>query len=589
MSLEDRVAAERIFKQETQVMVATEAAGEGINLQFCNLMINYDLPWNPNRLEQRMGRIHRYGQRKEVYVANLVAKDTREGKVMKKLMDKLNEIKTALNSDRVFDVIGEVFYGKDLAQLILDAAANARSEEEILKELDIKVDEEYIAKIKEHLGESLATHNIDFTMINEIARIAREQKLIPEYTRNFFVRAFSVAGGAVRERKDGNIAIDSIPWEIRNTADRDDIRKRFGSLIRSYSSITFDREEARRNTSTEFVTFGHPLFESVLDWVEEKCAPELQKGAVFTDPEGAMDGYIVFHEGEIRDGTGEIAGKRLFAHYVSRGNVTKVSPTILWKLAEARSPRSVPVNPDQVTSLVMSSVISDLGDYRNEIEKERARQAGIKEKYGLTSLRQLILELEGDLIELDERKGRGENVDIVIRNKKERQLKYQDAMKNLSDLIAKEREVTMGMPRLMGIIEVRPAGSTMDAMKRDPEVELAAMNFVMEYERNRGRTPEDVSAQDLGFDIRSKEPDGNMRYIEVKGRSRVGEVALTNPEWFKARELGNDYYLFVVFNATTSPEHWIVRNPANQLTAEKKVEVVRYIVGSEEIVSKGGK
>jgi len=108
MNLEDRIAAEGIFKNETEILVATEAAGEGINLQFCHMMINFDLPWNPNRLEQRMGRIHRYGQKKEVFVINLVAEDTREGKVLARLFEKLDEIRSALGSDKVFDVISEV-------------------------------------------------------------------------------------------------------------------------------------------------------------------------------------------------------------------------------------------------------------------------------------------------------------------------------------------------------------------------------------------------------------------------------------------------------------------------------------------------
>jgi SNF2 family DNA or RNA helicase len=135
MRLEERVRAESVFKNETQVMVATEAAGEGINLQFCHLMINYDIPWNPNRLEQRMGRIHRYGQTLEVFVFNMVAEDTREGRVLVRLFEKLEEIKIALRSDKVFDVISEVLYGTNLSQLLLEAAASARDIDEILKEI----------------------------------------------------------------------------------------------------------------------------------------------------------------------------------------------------------------------------------------------------------------------------------------------------------------------------------------------------------------------------------------------------------------------------------------------------------------------
>lgn len=191
MNLEERIKAEKIFKNETQVLVATEAAGEGINLQFCHPMVNYDIPWNPNRLEQRMGRIHRYGQQKEVYVFNLVAEDTREGRVLSKLFQKLEEIKDALGSDKIFDCLGELMHDKNLSQLLLEAAANARSVDEILKEIEITVNEEYIAKVKENVGESLATRFIDYTRIKEMAHQAREHRLIPEYTQSFFKKAFA--------------------------------------------------------------------------------------------------------------------------------------------------------------------------------------------------------------------------------------------------------------------------------------------------------------------------------------------------------------------------------------------------------------
>ena len=169
MKLEDRIEAEKEFKNRTRVLIATEAAGEGINLQFCHLMINYDLPWNPNRLEQRMGRIHRYGQTKECFVVNLVAEDTREGMVLTALFKKIKEIQNALGSDKVFDVLSEVLYGVNLSQLLLEAAASAKGIDEILAEIDIEVDEEYITQVKENLGESLATHYIDYTRIREMA------------------------------------------------------------------------------------------------------------------------------------------------------------------------------------------------------------------------------------------------------------------------------------------------------------------------------------------------------------------------------------------------------------------------------------
>ena len=232
LRLEDRINAESEFKNQSQIMIATEAAGEGINLQFCHLMINYDLPWNPNRLEQRMGRIHRYGQLQEVFVYNLVAKDTREGEVLTALFNKIEEIQTALGSDKVFDVLNEVLYGVNLSHLLLEAAANARSTDEILAELDIRVDEDYITEVKENLGESLATRYIDYTRLDEMAERARERRLIPEYTDAFFRKAFATLNGKLYDRRDGFLAIESVPLSIRKIAEKETFRQKYGGVLK---------------------------------------------------------------------------------------------------------------------------------------------------------------------------------------------------------------------------------------------------------------------------------------------------------------------------------------------------------------------
>jgi SNF2 family DNA or RNA helicase len=252
MDLEKRIEAEREFRDKTQIMVATEAAGEGINLQFCNLMINYDIPWNPNRLEQRIGRIHRYGQQKDVFIFNLVAVDTREGEVLAKLFEKLEEIRSKLGSDRVFDVIGDVFFEKNLYKLILDAVSQARSLDDIIQELDIKVDEEYIQQIRKALGESLATKFIDYTRIRELSEKAKENRLIPDYVEEFFKKAFQKAGGRYRVRKDGFISIESIPFELKKIAEKNNLS------LKTYSKATFDKDKAFKNPDAEFISFGHP-------------------------------------------------------------------------------------------------------------------------------------------------------------------------------------------------------------------------------------------------------------------------------------------------------------------------------------------
>jgi hypothetical protein len=577
MKLEERIEAEKIFKHKTQVMVATEAAGEGINLQFCHLMINYDIPWNPNRLEQRMGRIHRYGQQKDVYVFNLVAGDTREGQILGKLFDKLDEIRKALGSDKVFDVIGDTFYGKNLYQLILEAVANARSMDDIIKELDVKVDKDYIIKIKEALGESLATRHIDYSRIKEMAEKAEEYKLIPEYVEEFFKKAFVAAGGKFKVRDEDFLAIDSIPFEIRKLSEDVNFKNKFGSMLKSYPKATFDKKVAFKNPDAEFICFGHPLFEALLEWVTKNYFIKLQKGAVFEDPSCIYKGIIWIFEGEVKDGKGQIAGKRLITALDDGKEIKAVNPAVLWDFVPSKSNKDISV--DIVKENAQEFAVTAVENYQQEILEERNRQANIKKKYGVRSLDFLIGELDADLASLYERQEIGEKVDIVIRNKTERKSQYDHALELLKKEIEQETSLTISVPKLIGAVYVHPTSSK--EMVSDEEIEKIGMKKAMEYEREQGRKPEDVSKENLGFDIRSKAKD-DIRYIEVKARKDTGSVILTPNEWFKAKRFGEKYWLYIVTNAATKPELKIVRNPAENLDVVEKVEVVRFIVTREE-------
>ena len=588
LRLEERIEAESEFKNQTQILIATEAAGEGINLQFCHLMINYDLPWNPNRLEQRMGRIHRYGQTKEVFVYNLVAKDTREGEVLTALFNKIEEIQSALGSDKVFDVLSDVLYGVNLSQLLVEAAANARSTEEILAELNIEVDEAYITEVKENLGESLATRYIDYTRLEKIAERARERRLIPEYTDAFFRKAYATLKGRFHDRRDRFLAIDSVPLPIRKIAERDTFRQKHGSMLRSYPKATFDKELAFRNPDAEFISFGNPLFEAILGWVDENLSGDVQQGAVFEDPDGRWNGVILFYEGEIRDGTGQVAGARLFAFYLSSeaGAIEPVDPTVIWDLSES-SRQVASEDIDALKAKVMPKLIPTLQNYKDELADERKRQAEIKEKYGLKSLNHLILQLDGDLISLYDRRAKGENVDRVVRSKEEQKQDYEDNRKTLELTIAQEGRLTPSTPNYLGAIRVIPAATENAAMKSDPEIERIGMEVTMRHEREQGRTPEDVSAENLGFDVRSTDQKGKKRYIEVKARAGLGAVALTQNEWFKAKQFKSDYFLYVVLNAGTQPDLYIIQDPAEQTHPEEQIEVVRHLISLDEIREKG--
>ncbi len=590
MKLEERVDAEKVFKNETQILVATEAAGEGINLQFCHLMINYDIPWNPNRLEQRMGRIHRYGQDKEVFIFNLVAEDTREGRVLTRLFQKLDEIRKALGSDKVFDCLGEVLLNENLSQLLIDAASNSRNIDEILKDIDIVVDEEYISKVKENLGESLATHFIDYTRIEEMEKQARENRLIPEYTENFFKKAFIKAEGKIKELENNFISIEQIPYEIRKIADSDIFKKNFGSLPRRYPKVTFDKEIAFKNQDAEFISFGHPLFEALMQWIENNFSKCLYNGATFKDPDGIKDGYIIFYEGEIKDGLGRVAGKRLFSFYVPINenlDIIKISPSVIWDLAESTSPRKENTNIKSIKEKTTNLAIESLEIYKDELLKERKRQSEIKQKYGLKSLDYFILKLDGELITLYQRKENGEKVDIVISNKEERKKVYEGAKSALEKEILQEQNLTMSMPRFIGIIRVIPEEKPSPEMKSDEEIEKIGMQIAIEYEKRHNRIPEDVSLQNLGFDIRSTDKQNHTRYIEVKARCQEGNISLTQNEWFKANRFGDDYYLYIIFNAPTNPKLNIIKNPAKNLNVIEKIETVRFIIEYSEVKEKG--
>jgi len=595
MPLEERIAAERIFKNEAQVMVATEAAGEGINLQFCHLMINYDIPWNPNRLEQRMGRIHRYGQTREVTIFNLVAADTREGRVLSRLFQKLDEIRAALGNDKVFDVIDELFPGRDLAQLLTEAAANARTLDDILREIEIHVDEEYMRHVRDSLGESLASRYIDYTPVQEMNARARERRLIPEYTQAFFKKAWEHLGGEMRPRegRPGFFSLDRVPHPLRTLAEGDAFKKRFGLLQKRYPLVTFDKERAMREAQAEFVSFGHPLFEAVLQWTEQHLAPALQQGATFLDPDGRLDGVLLFYEGQITDGLGEVAGKRLFSLFIPcrEGIPRALDPAILWDLAPAEAP--APADDLDIEALKRQGVawlIPHLEAYQQELHQGREREAEIKRKYGLESLRYLILDLDNELIRLQERALNGEDVSLVIRNKEQQKEAYLQALSDLKNRMERERQLTLETPRFLAAVRVTPKFAPPQQaeaeMHRDAEMERVGTEVTLRYEREHGRQPQDVAADNLGYDVRSLDPQsGATRYIEVKARAGVGRVALTQNEWFTAQRLGDDYYLYAVMNAASDrPDLYVVRNPAARLQPEEQHQV-RYLVPAEAIQS----
>lgn len=578
MTLDERIASEKRFWNEAQVMVATEAAGEGINLQCCWLMVNYDIPWNPNRLEQRMGRVHRYGQRKEVHIYNLVAQDTLEGKVLLRLFEKLERIREQMGSDRVFDVVGDVFAGRTLKELIVEAVTNQRSLDDILKDIELQPDEEMVQRVREATQEMLATRYVDLKGVLGEMEKAKENRLVPEYIEQFFRRCAKKLNLAVEDRADGYLRA-KVPFEVRNVTR--EFKTRFGDLLPEYSRFSFDKEKAFKGQA-EFVAMGHPLFEAVVERIFQIYGQCLREGAVFEDPAGRLSGLIWLLEGEVRDGTGEVAGKRLSAVYHdNNGAIRGISPAVFWDLRPARRdvPNFIRDLVDKQDEVIASVLTGALAGYREELLESRRKDAAIKEKYGIRSLEALILESEEKLADYETRRAKGESIpEPTILNERRRREELEERKRRLLAGIRAETSLVLSPPSVLGVAAVLAPEEVPDLLKEDAEVERIGMEVSMNYEKAQGRSPEDVSAANTGYDIRSISPDGSVRYIEVKARAGVGKVVLTPNEWITAQKLGESYWLYVVVNAATSPELYLIQNPAASLKPDEEVEIVRYVV-----------
>lgn len=550
MSPKERKEAEYVFRDETRVMVATEAAGEGINLQFCHLMINYDLPWNPNRLEQRMGRIHRYGQSRPVHVFNLVAADTREGEIMMRLFEKLQEIKEAMGSDKVFDVISEVVPGKSLAQMLLDATVRTRRQSTIMAELDgmVAADND---RIKEYMADSLATKYMDRTMLSGMQERAREKRLAPAYTRDLFCRILEAAGGSVDG--DGEVVSVRVPSEMAELASR-----MHGLPAReSYPAVAFDKTVRARNPGIDLVSFGHPVFDAALEWAESRYAGAAGGGAVFVDPTGRMDGHIVYCEGEVVDGSGGLAGRQLVACYVNAGGakVRSVSPSALLDLDKGRAEDAYS-DIESIKEMAVAESSGVIARYAEELAEERDRQTKAFQKYGVRSIGSLLDRIEDDMLRLLDKKRRGVKADLAIHNKREERRKYRSARRSLGDRIKSEADLSPGRLSVVGLARVVPGPPAEAARKRE------ALNAASELERRLGRKPELVTGTGAGFDIRSS-GGGETRYILAAKAAGDGSVTITRNEWLRAGMLGEDCYLYL---AGKNPAATLaVRNPAGVL------------------------
>ncbi|MGB9777598.1 MAG: DUF3883 domain-containing protein, partial [Anaerolineae bacterium] len=364
------------------------------------------------------------------------------------------------------------------------------------------------------------------------------------------------------------LALREVPQEFRH---------RYGEVFSEYNRFAFDRETARRKDGL-FVAPGHPLLESVLERVLERGADDLRKGALFADPDGQLDGYLWFLEGEVHDGTGEVVGRRLFALFQSAdgGDPRPVNSSVLWDLLPL-PPAAEAQPPPSEEPVIARFAETELEAYRAELLRERERHAEIRRRYGLRSLDGLILESQARLIAYETRRAKGEPVpEVEVRNEERRKEELLARRRDLEEEIRRQTALLPATPHVLGVARVVPQAPE-PGMREDPAVEAVGMRVALAYEWAQGRLPQDVSAQNLGYDIRSEAPDGTVRYIEVKARAQTGPVVLTPNEWLMARRLGEEYWLYVVEHAATEPALYPIQNPAAKLRPEV-VQTVRFVV-----------
>lgn len=605
MKLTERIEQERYFRETAQVMVATEAAGEGINLQFCHLMVNYDIPWNPNRLEQRMGRIHRIGQTDDVYIFNLIAGNTREGYVLNVLLQKMENMGVALG-DKVFDVVGQAI-ATNLREVLEAVIVGEMSKEEAAETFGgASVDPKTKARAEELLESALARDHLDWEVERDRADRAEERRLPPSYFERFFVDAIEFSGGKVTKR------LDPGAWRVDRSPDVLVARSRTGSGLRQiapdYKRLTFDKsiatrprrsEEEASLPAAELCGPGHPLFDALVSYCIERTAEQLARGAVFLDPDVVGPTLLRFLVGDVVDGNNETVRRTLAAARVSPGGpIESASAAFLFDVvpfdvaaipAGAELPAAAPVDPD----LAMWARQHLFERVFQDAKRERENVTAIQEDFLKRSFNALLAQADTAIIAAEEEIDRGVQ-GAEGRLRKAELVKEQHEQRRVARLVMTEhgRNVIRGDVVVVGTAVLVPLAflqsggtSTDDGERTDREIEQIAVRVARDYESARGAVVQSVESDNVGFDLLSR-LGSERRCIEVKGRAGVARVELTWSEFAKCQELGEDYWLYVVLDCgQTFPRLYRVQNPARALAGSWQPSLdVRYRVDPEPVM-----
>src|SRR5262245_28474424 len=566
-----RLHAEQQFREgEIQILVATEAAGEGINLQVCNILFNYDIPWNPNRLEQRMGRIHRYGQRKDCLIFNFVATNTIEGKVLQRLLEKLQQIRDALDDDAVFNVVGEVLPAAHVERVLRDYYAGRLGDADLEERLLRDVDEGQFRAICQNALEGLASKKLNLEMLIERRARAQERRVVPETIARFLREAAEFVPLTLKP-------VASLPHAFEPARTPSILRRyekaadwKLPALADRYPRCSTDRETAE-TAKLEWVTPGHPLFEAIRKHTHTQAMDVLGKGATFHSLQHEQPARIDFYQARIVDGLGQVIHERLFAVEIAEGGGPPrlQEAGVLGNFTPADPPTEMPTVAaiPEATSWLHEHALSP---FLEETRKDR-----------LTEIERVSTHVELSLTELlqraDEEIGRASS--DVERKLPGAEGRLAQAETRHSELLARRdrRRIDLERQRALTLQAVERLASVLvlphpereapevRRLKPDFETEATAMRVVMDHEAAQGRQVYDVSAKNLGYDITSLDlASGELRLIEVKGiGTSTGTVLLTPNERRVAEDRRDCYWLYVVTDCDTTPRlQDPVRDPA---------------------------
>jgi superfamily II DNA or RNA helicase len=555
-----RLYSEQQFREGAiQVLVATEAAGEGINLQVCHFLFNYDIPWNPNRLEQRMGRIHRYGQRKDCLIFNFVATNTIEGRVLQRLLEKLQEIRDALDDDAVFNVVGEVLPAAHVERILRDYYSGRLGDADLEDRLLENVDEGRFRAICQNALEGLAAKKLNLEMLIERRARAQERRVVPETIARFIREAAQYVPLKLK-------LVAGMPHTFEPARTPPVLQRcerepdwRLPSLASRYPRCSTDRETAERN-NLEWVTPGHPLFEALRRHAYAKATEVFGKGACFYSLQHEQPSRVDFYRARVVDGLGHVVHERLFAIELTEDAEPRLrEPNMLGNFSPAKPPEHVPTvvaEPEASAWLHKNALQSFLEETRRERLTEVQRIADHVE----LSLTELLQRADEEIGKANEDKEKGvagaegrlaqaENRHADLFSRRERRRQELERQRSLT-LQAVERIASV-------LVLPHPEREAPDVRGMQPnlETEATAMRVVMEHELAQGRQVYDVHEKNLGYDITSLDlSSGELRLIEVKGlAAATGTILLTPNERRVAEDRRDCYWLYIVTDCAARP------------------------------------